>query len=129
MVYKPLCGVFHCGNHARWDRQKQQLPILTEFLSDIEHVKDSHNIVADCLSRQTLAAQINACALPVLAEAQKSDSEIQSFQDLKRFTLTEDNLFVLCDTSYPRPFVMSKLCESIFNRIHSISHPGIKSFN
>ena len=127
--HKTLCGVFHSLNPTKSSRQLQQLAILTELISDIEHVKDSQNIVADCLSWPTLAVQTDACDLPALAEAQVSNTEIQSFQELKRFTLTRDNLFVLCDTSisYPRLFVLSKLCKFIFNSIQSVSHPCIKS--
>ena len=126
---KPLCSAFYSLIPAKLDRQQRRLAILTEFISDIEHVKGSQNIVADCLSRPTLVVQIDACDLPVLAEAQTSDTEIQSFQDLKRFTIPGDNQFIWCDlsTSYPRPFVPSKLHDSIFYSIHSINHPGIKS--
>ena len=101
--HKPLCGRFHCLNPTKSDRQQRLLALLTEFISDIEDVKGSQNIIADYLSR------------PTLAEAQTSDNEIQSFQDLKRFTIPRDNQFIFCDvsTSYPRPFVPSKLCESI----------------
>ena len=127
--HKPSCGAFYSLNPAKSERQQRQLAILTEFISDIEHVKGSQNIVADCLSQPTLAVQIDACDLPALAEAQASDTEIQSFQDLKRFTVPGDNQFIWCElsTSYPRPFVPSKLRESIFYSIHSINHPGIKS--
>ena len=65
--HKPLCGAFYSLNPAKSDRQQRQLAILTEFFSDIEHVKGSQNIVADCLSRPTLAVQIDACDLPALA--------------------------------------------------------------
>ena len=81
--HKPLCGAFYSLNPVKSDRQQRQLAILTEFISDTEHVKGSQNIVADCLSRPTLAVQIDACDLPALAEVQASDTEIQSFQDLK----------------------------------------------
>ena len=53
--HKPLCGAFYSLNPSKSDRQQRQLVILTEFISDIEHVKGSQNIVADCLSRPTLA--------------------------------------------------------------------------
>ena len=92
--HKPLCGAFYSLNPAKSDRQQRQLAILTEFISDIEHVKGSQNIVADCLSRPTLAVQIDAYDLPALEEAQASDKEIQSFQDLKRFTIPGANQFI-----------------------------------
>ena len=101
--HKPLCGAFYSLNPAKSDRQQRQLAILTEFISDIEHIKGSQNIVADCLSRPTLAVQIDVCDLPAMADAQANDTEIKSFQDLKRFTIPGDNQFIWCDlsTSYP----------------------------
>ena len=86
--HRPLCGAFYSLNPAKSDRQQRQLAIQTEFISDIEHVKGSQNIIADCLSRPTLAVQIDACDLPALAEAQASDSEIQSFQDSPYLEIT-----------------------------------------
>ena len=80
--HKPLCSAFYSLNPAKSDRQLRQLAILTEFSSDIEHVKGSQNIFADCLSRPTLAIQIDACDLPALAEAQAFDAEIQIFSGL-----------------------------------------------
>ena len=125
---KPICGAFHSLKLAKSDRKQRQLAIITEFISDIAHVKGNQNVVADCLSRPTFAVQIDIYDLPALADAQKSDTEIQSFPDLKKFTLSWKDQFVLCDTStsYPRPFVPCTLWKSIFDSLHVISHPGIK---
>ena len=126
--HKPICGAFHSLKPAKSDRQQRQLAIITELISDIAHVKGNQNVVADCLSRPTFAVQIDIYDLPALADAQKSDTEIQSFPDLKKFTLSGKDQFVLCDTStsYPRPFVPCTLRKSIFDSLHAISHPGIK---
>ena len=45
--HKPLCGAFYSLSGAKSDRQQRQLVILREFISDIEHVKGSQNMVAD----------------------------------------------------------------------------------
>ena len=51
------------------------------------------------------------------------------FPDLKKFTLSGKDQFVLSDTStsYHRPFVPCSLRKSTFDSLHAISHPGIKS--
>ena len=126
--HKPLYGTFHILSPDKSDRQQWQLAILTEFISDIEYVKGGQNIVADCLSQPALAVQTDACLQFTCTYWSIGIWHWNSIiSGLKRFTITEDNLSVLCDTSYPRPFVRSKLRGSIFISIHSISNPGIKS--
>ena len=51
------------------------------------------------------------------------------FQIYRNSHYLEKDQFVLCDTStsYPRPFVPCTLRKSIFDSLHAISHPGIKS--
>ena len=85
--------------------------------------------MADCLSRPTMAVQTDLCDLPELAEAQSKDEEIKQFPTLKEFQLLNKDSVILCDisTPYPRPFVPVCLRESIFNSLHSLSHPGIKA--
>ena len=127
--HKPICGAFYSLKPAKSDRQQRQLAIITELISDIAHVKGNQNVVVDYLSRPTFAVQIDIYDLPALADAHKLDTEIQSFPELKKFTLSGKDQFVLCDTStsYPRPFVPCTLRKSIFDSLHAISHPGIKS--
>lgn len=61
-------------------------------------------------------------------KSQSRDTEICLIPNFKKFTLTGDTQFVLCDTSitYPIPFILDKLCRSIFDSIYLITHLGIK---
>ena len=60
---------------SKSDKQQRHLAILTEYLSDAEHIKGNYNVVADCLSRPALAVKIDLCDLPEIARAQADDSE------------------------------------------------------
>lgn len=96
--HRPICDAFHSLTPVKLDRQLRQLDILTEFISDIAYAKVSQNIVDDCLSRLRLAVQVDACDLPIPAEAQISESEIRTFTDLGKFSLPGNNRFLLCGT-------------------------------
>ena len=127
--HKPLCGAFHSLNPAKSDRQQRHLSILTEYIADVTHINGDQNVVADCMSRPALAVQLDVCDLPEIAEAQARDEEINGFPDLKDFPVSGDNAKIWCDISnpYPRPFIPVGLRKSIFDSMHSLSHPGIGS--
>ena len=128
--HKPLCSAFRSVNPAKSDRQQRHLSVLTEYLADASHIKGDQNIVADCLSRPANAVMLDACDLPEIADIQSSDEESQTYSSrLKLFKLLNGDKGVLCDTSthFPRPFVPETLRKSIFNSLHSLSHPGIKA--
>ena len=124
--HKPLCGAFHSLTPAKSDRQQRHLSLLTEFIAEINHIKGDQNIVADCMSRPALAIEIDLCDLPEIAKAQAADEEIKSFPSLKEFPIYGENSKILCDTSIscPRPYVPECLRKSIFDSLHSLSHPG-----
>ena len=128
--HKPLCSAFRSVNPAKSDRQQRHLSVLTEYLADASHIKGNQNVVADCLSRPANAVMLDACDLPEISDVQSSDEETQTYSSrLKLFKSLNGDKGVLCDTStpFPRPFVPETLRKSIFNSLHSLSHPGIKA--
>ena len=127
--HKPLCSAFKSQTPLKSDRQQRHLSIITEYVSDICHIKGTENVVADCLSRPANSITIDVCDLQELVTHQQTDEEIKNFQEnLKPFPVEENNS-ILCDVSlpYPRPFVTQKLRKSVFDSLHSLSHPGISA--
>ena len=125
--HKPLSAIFQSRKPAKLDRQQRHLSVLSEYLSDVQYIRGEDNIVADCLSRPTLAVEVDTCDLPALAREQLTDSEIVDFKsNLKSYPLGEDLLW--CDISlpYPRPYVPIVSRKPIFQTLHGISHPGVK---
>ena len=126
--HKPLVSAYKKTSLLKSDKQQRHLSIITEYVADIAYIRGDQNIVADCLSRPANAVTVDIYDLPALAEQQKNDQEIESYKErLKPFKLNSDT--ILCDTStpYPRPFVPLDCRKNIFNSLHDISHPGIKS--
>lgn len=126
--HKPLCSAFRSKVPAKSDRQQRHLSLLSEYVADVCFVRGSDNIVADALSRPVSAVCVDLCDLPNLAIEQTKDQEMQTYMDrLKSFDVGENKLW--CDVSapYPRPYVPVTSRKSIFDSLHSLSHPGIRA--
>ena len=127
--HKPLACAYKKPGLMKSDKQQRHLSLITEYISDISHIKGHQNIVADCLSRPVNAVSVDLFDLPALAENQKTDPEINGYRDkLIPFKISPENS-VLCDTStpYPRPYVPIKCRKDVFNSLHSLSHPGVRA--
>jgi hypothetical protein len=53
--HKPLAGALNRVADPRSDRQRWQLSFISEFVSEIQHIAGSSNVVADTLSRPPAA--------------------------------------------------------------------------
>lgn len=127
--HKPLASAFKKQNELKSDRQQRHLSLVTELITDMQYIKGSSNIVADCLSRPVNEVTVVACDLPAIASEQLIDEEIKEYSDrLKSYEISKDTV-ILCDisTPHPRPFIPLPLRKQIFNSLHSLSHPGMKS--
>lgn len=130
--HKPLSTAFKSSNHAKSDRQQRHLSIISEYVSDVVYIRGHDNVVADCLSRPATninALSVDAIDLPALAKLQKEDTEIIKYQEkLKSYAVNHDDK-IWCDTSciVPRPFVPVAARKLIFDSLHCLSHPGMKS--
>lgn len=82
--HKPLCGAFRSLNPAKSDRIANCRCCLTEYISDIGYIKGYQNVIADCLSRPTLAVTVDLCYLPAIVAAQIKKPELKEFQKLKK---------------------------------------------
>ena len=125
--HKPLESAFRSSKPAKSDKQQRYLSVLAEYIADVKYICGKDNIVADCLSRETMAIKVDPCDLPALAAEPLQDSEIQSLSDkLKSFPIGSHEIW--CDVSqpYPRPYVPTRLRQNIFDSLHNISHPGVK---
>ena len=126
--HKPLESAFKSKQPAKSDKQQRYLTILTEYVTDIRHIKGRDNVVADCLSRPVQAIAIDSCDLNEIVDKQASDIEISKYLDKLTAFKFKNNQNLYCDTStpYPRPFIPESLRFTIFKEYHNLSHPGVK---
>lgn len=108
---------------------------MYEFTTDIRHIDGRANRVADALSRNILALEQSPIDLDTLASAQDQDEELLKLStspaslQLAQVHLLRSGRTLLCDISQgrPRPLVPSAMHRAIFDKLHSLSHPGIKA--
>ena len=137
-------------------RQARQLATISEYTTDIRHISGKDNIVADTLSRipaldtTTTFNEDNMLpgftCLPIsaiqkgvdyqaMAEAQKEDVDIQAYRTaitnlrLQDVPFANNSFTLLCDvsTAIPRPIVPNKWRKQVFDTVHSLSHPGVRT--
>ena len=132
--HKPLTFSMSKVSEPWSNRQQRHLTYISEFTTDIRHIQGKDNPVADLLSRATLAniqlgIDYNAMA------PQKQDPEIQAYHTASSSLKLEDIPFgadgttLLCDTStgVARPIVPADWRRRVFDVIHNLSHPSIRS--
>lgn len=126
---------FDGGTHTA--RERRQMSYISEFTTDIRHVKGGDNEVADALSRNPVNAitPILPVDFPALAAAQREDDELKHLLtattalNLEWIPVPGSEDKVCCDTSVSRtrPFVPASLRRHVFESLHRLSHPGIRA--
>ena len=121
----------------RSPRQTTHLEYIAQFTSDIQYVAGKNNIVADTLSRiPEISEFVDAdISIEKLIKEQKSDNELKLLLlkrdnrfNIKEILIANSNHKVWCEVSGTRnrPYIPGSMRESIFRKIHCISHPGIR---
>ena len=137
--HKPLTYALHTRSDKHSPRQARHLDFITQFTSDIRHVKGSANTPADTLSRIETNALLDSSP-PVIdframAAAQHTDDDIirlrssPSSLKIEAVPLTMSDSTILCDTStgVARPLVPKEFRHAVFESLHFLSHPGIRA--
>ncbi|PIK40396.1 pol polyprotein [Apostichopus japonicus] len=137
--HKPLTYALKSSSDRYSPREIRHLDFVSQFTSDIRHISGKNNVVADALSRADISGlDMSASDTPVdleqIATEQKNDSELLRLQSssperFKEVPLPSSAGTLICDTSkgHPRPFVPEKFRRLIFDKLHSMSHPGIRA--
>ena len=136
--HKPLIFALQSQSDRYTPRQFRHLNYISQFTSDIQHVNGTANCVADALSRieaNALHQSPPVIDFKAIAEAQQSDSELSQLQlstsslQLQPLPLPTSNLRLLCDmsTKVPRPYIPHQFRHTVFDSLHSLSHPSIRA--
>lgn len=137
--HKPLTYALATHSDRYSPRQVRHLDLISQFTTDIRHVKGRDNAVADALSRVGANALHSNDSLTIMdftamAAAQASDPELQRLQSgtsckIEAVPLAMSDSTILCDvsTGVARPYVPEAFRRAIFNSLHTLSHPGIRA--
>ncbi|XP_029634962.1 uncharacterized protein LOC115210498 [Octopus sinensis] len=134
--HKPLVYAFNTKPDRHSPREIRHLDFISQYTTDIRHIKGTTNLAADALSR----AQINAIHttstidLARIAADQENDEELLKLRNssslkFQHVPLPSSTAHIWCDisTGYQRPYVPQKYRREVFSALHSLSHPGICS--
>lgn len=134
--HKPLTYVLN-SKSDRSPRQTRHLEFIAQFTNDIQYISGRNNIVADTLSRIPEIDEISTKDInfQILHKEQQLDETLKSLlstpnskHNLKEISIPILNMKIWCDISgnSSRPYVPPSLRKVIFNKIHSLSHPGVR---
>ena len=138
--HKPLVRAFQSTRSQELVRRARHLSYIVEYTNDILHVVGSLNFTADALSRvhiNNVEYFQNSLNYAQIALSQTIDAVIQDLLQnnvtslqLEQFALSRTSpSLIWCDVSTGaiRPVVPVSFRQDVFHKLHSLSHPGIKS--
>ena len=135
--HKPLIYALHARPDRHSPREIRHLDYVSQFTTDIRHVKGQDNVVADALSRIPVLALHSSqlVDLDEIAKDQQDDAELRlllqgdSSLALEKVLLASQAGYIWCDTStgQPRPFITQRHRRTVFESLHGLSHPGINA--
>ena len=119
---KPLTTVMSTNSDKYMARKNRHLDYLSQFSTDIRHVKGKDNTVTDTLSRTEIHdLESDVLSQDLIAKRRKSDSTLQevmtnTFLKLQKFPVTLSDRRLYCDVSRtkPRPYVPPVLQRQVF---------------
>lgn len=129
----------------RSPRQTRQLDFISQFTTNIKYIRGKDNVVADSLSRigeSEIAGAAKAQDLKVdlenIGKLQVTDEELENLlreektHKTSKFRLQNfkfPNMELYCEVSMGknRPYIPKALRRNVFDSLHSISHPGIRT--
>ncbi|KAG7295059.1 hypothetical protein JYU34_022529 [Plutella xylostella] len=138
--HKPLCYAFTklARDESETPRRARYLSFISEFTTDIRHISGAKNSFADGLSRIETVHSPSVLNYELLADAQVQDEFLtrllanknaDSKIKLKKIHLPHCNTDIYCEISTPsaRPYLPQKFRRIVFDSLHNLSHPGIRT--
>lgn len=135
--HKPLTYMFKQKQSVAKEkispRRLRQLDYISQFTSDIRHLAGTDNAVADALSRISQIDCPSKIDWSEIATHQIADKELKNLLQNERLKWKQislpcnKTLYCEVSTNAIRPYIPRIYRNEIFNTLHNITHPGIKS--
>ena len=117
-------------------RQLRHLEFISQFTSDIHHIKGPDNSVADALSQVETNAihttQSSVVDFKDIATEQQTDTELTQLRQtsshkLEPIPILCTDSIILCDmtTGVPHSYVPHNFRRNVFDSLHSLGHPPV----
>ena len=142
--HKPLTHALRATPNHYSPREIRHLDFISQFTSDIRHVKGEANVVTDALSRIDINALTSSSfrgSLPVdfeaVARQQRDCEELTAMTSnpestslkLESVPIADSSETIICDTSSGRlrPFIPHEYRRAVFDAVHALAHPGTRA--
>ncbi|GFX54010.1 hypothetical protein TNCV_1155411 [Trichonephila clavipes] len=133
--HKPLIYAFRQKLDKATPRQQRHLEYIAQFTVDIQHVPGKDNIIADALSQIDKLHLQPTIDYEGIAKAQETDEELKeilsshnSSLKLGKVPIFGSVFDIFCDCSAKkRPYIPEAFRRTVFNNIHNLAHPGIRT--
>ena len=132
--HRPLVTALTKKSEAFSARQQRHLSAISEFSCMLQYICGTNNPAADALSRAPINLVHIGLDYHKLASEQLLDPDLKQsgtlFTSLKLQNLPLDhNISIICDmsTGKPRPIIPKTLRRHVFDLIHGLHHPSIRS--
>lgn len=136
--HKPLNFAFAKVSDPSSARQQRHLAAISEYTTCVRHIAGKTNLVADTLSRIVINAVhsfVQGIDFTAMVAAQHDDQETDTYKSadsglsLKDIPFGPTDTTLLCDisTGQPRPIVPKSFRKIVFDIIHGLSHPSIRT--
>ena len=131
MDHKPLTGAITSNTDNRSPRQTRHLSYISEFSTDIRHIKGERNVVADALSRP----EVHSVSFPEVPSVdfkkfseEQDPAELLGSSSLNLRQVVYNGTKLWCDTGGGRirPLVPLGFRRPIFEALHGLSHGGTR---
>ncbi|ROT81000.1 integrase core domain protein [Penaeus vannamei] len=134
--HKPLTFALHSRTRRQSPREERHLDYISQFTTDIRHIRGADNEATDALSRVTIAAATHAddaVDYHLVSSEQRQEASMtpliegQTSLSLERVKIPNSRDDLLCDVSlsYPRPYIPPSLRRRFFDAYHQ--HRGIRA--
>ena len=138
MIYtdhKPLTFALSSKTDKHSPRTFRHLDYISQFTSDIRHIPGTENVPDDALSRLLVSSILTPSSIdltamapdqPALDSLDLTSDEYSCCKSLQ-VSLPVSECTILCDTAtgVPRSLVPEQHRRSVFDTLHSLSHPGV----
>ena len=133
--HKPLTFAMGKVSETWSARQQRHLAAISEYTTDIRHIAGTDNHVADALSRTLVSTLEIGLDYIKMSKDQTTDDELKNYQNtitgliFQDITFAERGCTLLCDvsTGVPRPLVPGSWRRRVYETVHNLSHPGIRT--
>ena len=134
---KPLIFAFSKISDPWSTRQQRQLTAISEFTTDIRHIAGKANVVANTLSRTQISSVVSTLvnldsnAMAATLTRPEVQAYCTAVTNLRLEDIVDDDskTTLLCDisTDTPKPTVPLSWSKQVFDAIHGLSHPSIRT--